>query len=81
MLCIFNRIKTRQIEIRSTELVVENKNCDLLEIQLTKGVFRVIAPTLLYKDDAFSFSLAGWFFFWCPFWYQLFSGDMVDQSF
>lgn len=80
MLCIFNRIKTRQIEIRSTELVVENKNCDLLEIQLTKGVFRVIAPTLLYKDDAFSFSLAGWFF-WCPFWYQLFSGDMVDQSF
>ena len=66
MLCIFNRIKTRQIEIRSTELVVENKNCDLLEIQLTKRVFRVIAPTLLYSGDAFSFSLAGWFF-WCPF--------------
>ena len=45
MLSTFNRIKTRQIEIRSTELVVENKNCDLQEIQLIKGVCTVIAPT------------------------------------
>ena len=46
MLPIFNPIKTRQIEIRRTaELVIENKNCDLQKIQLTKGVCRVIAPT------------------------------------